>query len=104
MYAPFPSLDAYVAQIPEFRTRQGRRSDLGMVLRLICVAMLCGARSQVAIADWGQHLNQMWRQHLGFSCAMPSQPTIQRVLKGIAVLPLDQALHAWAEQILKHLP
>lgn len=47
---PIPSLRA----VPDPRHRRGRRYDQAAVLPLAVCAMLCGARSLYAIAQWGR--------------------------------------------------
>ena len=54
-------------QVPDHRKSQGRRHPLGAVLSLAVCAMLCGARSLYAIAQWGRDQGVTTGQLLGFS-------------------------------------
>ena len=40
--------------VPDHRSSQERRHSLGAILNLAVGAMLCGARSLYAIAQWGR--------------------------------------------------
>ena len=40
--------------VPDHRSSQGRRHPLGSILSLAVCAMLCGARSLYAMAQWGR--------------------------------------------------
>lgn len=100
-----PALMEYLAQIPEYRQRQGRRHPLLALLLLVCVAMLCGARSQSAIADWGRFHGQPWLRRLGFTQQRgPSQATLSRLFRAVPRATVEAALGRWAEQVLRLCP
>jgi predicted transposase YbfD/YdcC len=96
-----PSLKDALAEVPEFRQAQGRRYDLLPVLLLCCVAVMCGARSQSAIAEWGANYGERWLTRLGISRRRgPSQPTLHRIFKGLDGVRLEQCVTAWAERVM----
>ncbi len=55
MVAQVRPLIEVLAEIPDFRSSQGKRYSLTAVLALAVSAILCGYRSYGAIAEWGQH-------------------------------------------------
>ena len=72
--------------VPDFRSNQGRRHSLGAILALATCAMLCGARSLYAIAQWGRDQGGATAQLLGFSQEKtPCVATLHRVSKGLDV-------------------
>jgi predicted transposase YbfD/YdcC len=97
-----PSLRDALADVPDFRQAQGRRYQLLPVLLLCCVAVMCGCRSQSAIAEWGTNYGERWLARLGIRRRRgPSQPTLHRIFRGIDCAKLEQAVTRWAEQVLR---
>ncbi len=100
-----PPLAAVLADFPNFRDPRGVRHPLCAVLLLSCVAMLCGARGESAIAAWAENYGEAWRTPLGFTRPDgPSQSTVQRVFKGLDCALLETRLGQWAAQVVAHCP
>jgi predicted transposase YbfD/YdcC len=100
-----PALAQALADVPDFRQAQGRRYELLPILLLACVAVMCGCRSEAAIADWGHNYGSKWLRQLGFkSDRGPSQSTLHRIFKGINYRLLERALKGWAQAVMNLLP
>jgi DDE_Tnp_1-associated len=81
-----PRLLAAFARVPDVRSRHGRRSPLPALLTLATAAMLCGARSLYAIAQWGRLQPEPVRRALGFrGPRMPGSTTLHDVFKRLEV-------------------
>jgi predicted transposase YbfD/YdcC len=62
---------------------------------------MCGARSQAAIADWGQNYGTRWLTRLGIRRRRgPSQPTLHRIFKGLDSALFERCVTRWAERVL----
>jgi hypothetical protein len=98
----WPSLLAAFARVPDVRSRHGRRYVLPALLTLATAAMLCGARSLYAIAQWGRLQPAGVRQALGFrGSPMPGSTTLHYVFKRLDVGAFEAELQAWAAQALQ---
>lgn len=96
-----PSLRDALAEVREFRQAKGRRYELLSVLLLCCVAVMCGYRSQAAIAEWGTNYGRRWLARLGIKRRRgPSQPTLHRIFKGLDCEQLERVIGQWAEMVL----
>jgi DDE_Tnp_1-associated len=77
---------AYLATISDPRGRRGRRHPLVAILAIAAAAVLAGARSMAAIAEWAADAPQLVRVALGARRAgpahwvVPSEAIIRRTL------------------------
>lgn len=85
--------------VPDPRRARGRRHALATVLAVALGAVLAGARSLTAIADWAGDLpSWSWRRWWIVRRA-PSLSTIRRVLLAVDADVLDAVLHAWLDTV-----
>jgi len=87
-------LDA-LGQVPDPRDPRGIRYPLVPVLAIAVCAMLTGARSYAAIAEWAADAPPRLRARLGLPGAVPDLVTIWRVLTSVDPAALDRAIGAW---------
>jgi predicted transposase YbfD/YdcC len=99
-----PHLLAYLATVTDPRARAGRRHPLVAILVLAAAAVVAGARSIVAIAEWAAEAPQPVRAALGTRCdprtgrwvwAVPTETTIRRTLARVDPEALAAAIGAW---------
>ncbi len=103
MSTAVPPLDSFLTEIPEYRNAKGKRYQLKALLLYVCLAMLCGRRSQAAIAEWGADYGPAVLVPLGITGEHgPSQATVHRLFKQISRAKLEAALSHWAETVLHH--
>ena len=82
--------------VSDSRSRQGRRHSQVSVLGIATCAILSGARSFKAIAEWGEGLTTKQMQSLRVRTVLPpSQSTIERVLRGVDAEEFDAKINAW---------
>jgi predicted transposase YbfD/YdcC len=96
-----PHLLTYLASIPDPRAARGRRHPLVAILGLAAAAVLAGARSITAIAEWAADAPQPVRAALGARhhapghCSVPAETTIRRTLGRLDAQVLAGAIGAW---------
>ena len=81
-----------LSTVPDPRRRRGRRHSLQSILLVAISAVLAGARSYAAIADWAV----LARPAVGVCGRPPSGATIRRVLLAVDPVAVQAGLTAWA--------
>jgi hypothetical protein len=93
-------LEAF-ARVPDPRRRRGRRHPLPAILALSPAAMLSGARSLYAIAQWGRLQRPEVLHALGFSRdRAPCVATLHLTFKALDAAAFEAALAGWARATL----
>ncbi len=100
-----PPLIEVLEQVPDFRSRHGRRYSLSSILALGIAATLCGYNTYAAMAQWGKNYGSELAQILGFrNGRTPSVGTLFTVFSCIDKEALHTVLFAWNRQVLQSLP
>jgi hypothetical protein len=96
-----PDLLVFLAAIPDPRRPQGRRHRLVAILAMAATALLGGARSMTAIAEWAADAPQDVRAALGARrespdhYSVPAETTIRRTLARLDPDAVASAIGAW---------
>lgn len=92
------SLRAAFGEVPDPRARRGQRHPLAAVLTLMTVAMLSGARSLYAIAQWGRLQDPEVVMALGFTSGRtPAVSTLHEVTRRLDPTALEGVLARWVQ-------
>ena len=87
-----------LAAVPDPRARRGVRHRLAVILGLAVCAVLAGARSFTAIAEWAADADPATRDALEITGVVPSESTFRRTLQNLDADAPDEAAGAWAQQ------
>jgi hypothetical protein len=90
--------------MPDFRKPQGKRHPLAAILALACCAMLCGARSYSAIAEWGRNYGARIAEALGFTHASPCAATLHTIFRHVNRDEFEARPGTWADCVVGSLP
>jgi predicted transposase YbfD/YdcC len=90
------SLIEVLAQVPDPRSRHGRRHPLPAILSLVVLAMLRGCKGPVAIAQFGRDYGTTLAHALGFTRApTPAASCLSRLLARLDAVAFEAALARW---------
>lgn len=92
------SVLSVLAAVEDPRARRGVRHRLVVILALAMCAVLAGARSFTAIAEWAADTDEETRAGLGIGDAVPCESTIRRTLQSLDADAFDDLAGAWAQQ------
>jgi hypothetical protein len=84
-----------LAAVPDPRHRRGVRYRLASLLAVAVCAVLAGASTFAAIADWAADLDPPVRRRLGFAGRIPVGSTVWRFLIRIDATVLQAVLTGW---------
>jgi hypothetical protein len=95
-----PDLSLYetFGNLPDPRDASGRRHPLQAILTLTCVAMLAGARSLYAIAQFGRDRGKSFAQVLGFTREQtPCCATLHYLFAALDRHAFERAIRRWTD-------
>jgi len=84
-----------LAAVPDPRRRRGVRYRLASLLAVAVCAVLAGASTFAAIADWVADLDPPARRRLGFASRIPVGSTVWRFLVRVDATVLQAVLTGW---------
>jgi predicted transposase YbfD/YdcC len=90
------SLVEALSEVPDPRKARGVRHGVLAVLLLGACAVLTGARSFAAVAEYAHDAGHMVLTTLGVGAVVPHESTIRRVLQAVDASALEAALRSWA--------
>jgi hypothetical protein len=95
------SLAEALQEVPDHRSRLGRRHELSALLVLVCTGMMCGCGSLQALTAWGKRQEGVLLRAMGFERGeAPGYGTLQRLVSGLNVEAFEMALFGWAREAL----
>jgi len=95
------SLREAFVKVPDPREARGRRHPLPAMLAMSTAAMLSGAKSLYAIAQWGRLQRPEVVRALGFTREQtPCVATLHLLFKDLDIAYFEEALRGWAQRNL----
>lgn len=88
---------AMLGRVADPRHRRGVRHRLAVILGLAVCAVLAGARSFTAIAEWAADADAPTLARLGVTGVVPSESTFRRTLQRLDAAGFDDLAGRWAQ-------
>ena len=99
------SLIQSLQEIKDFRTSQGRRYPLWLILLLVIMGTISGCRSYYALEDFGTRHYQAVSEKLGLTVTrLPSDTTFRRILQKLDFQTLAQQFEQWVSRTIDIKP
>jgi DDE_Tnp_1-associated/Transposase DDE domain len=98
------SLLAHLADIPDPRSRHGRRFPVFSLLASACAAVLCGQVSYAAIAQWTRNQPPEFLRALGFFRRPPTDGAFRYLFSLLDLHAFEDALAAWVAGLIPAAP
>jgi predicted transposase YbfD/YdcC len=95
---------AVLARVADPRHRRGVRHRLAVILGLALCAVVAGARSFTAIAEWAADADEQTLRVLGVTGRVPSESTFRRTLQRLDADGFDDLAGAWAQRATRPGP
>jgi predicted transposase YbfD/YdcC len=93
------SLAAALGQVPDPRSRHGRRYELPMLLTCLVAAMVCNCNSLEAVGQWCREHRALLRRLFGAGRHLtPSDSLYRKLLPRLSASHLEWALAGWVLQ------
>ena len=89
----------HVAAVPDPRSARHRWQKLSDIWVIAVCAVLCGAESYPALADFGHERAEWLKQFLELPEGIPSQDTCKRVLRLLDPVPLQACFLRWRQAV-----
>jgi hypothetical protein len=95
---PGRSLIEFLTEVPDPRSRHGRRHPLAAILALIVLAMLRGCKGPVAIAQFGRDYGVALAHALGFTRGKtPAASCLSTLLQRLDPVQFEAVLSRWIQ-------
>lgn len=91
---------SFLAEVPDPRSRHGRRHPLVAMLAHACCAVLCGCRGIAPIAQWGRDQPIELMHRLGYRRRPPSFGAFQALFARLDAAAFEAAVARWLDRLL----